>query len=164
MRNLPTNEGQAISAFLYTLYRDTEATRLTDFEAFSHRCPIPSEKYHTVVRKKKISVTLDPSIVGELSDQVGSEYENRSEAVGDLLTTALSVDDRVDEYEERIAELEQEVERLHRERRQLLEQREENQELVRFAESQRELAEYERERQKRGVFTRFVWWLRGQPD
>jgi metal-responsive CopG/Arc/MetJ family transcriptional regulator len=117
-----------------------------------------------VVRKEKISVTLDPTVVGELSDRVGEEYESRSEAVEDLLTTAFSVDEREHEYEERIAELEREVERLNRERRQLLEQREENQELVRFAESQRELAEYERERQKRGVFTRFVWWLRGQPD
>ena len=117
-----------------------------------------------MVRKKKISVTLDPTVVGELSERVGEQYESRSEAVEDLLKTAFSADEREHEYEERIAELEREVERLNRERRQLLEQREENQELVRFAESQRELAEYERERQKRGVFTRFVWWLRGQPD
>ena len=115
-----------------------------------------------MVRKKKISVTLDPSVVGELSDRVGEEYESRSEAVEDLLTTAFAADEQDRECEDRIAELEREVERLNRERRQLLEQREENQELVRFAESQRELAEYERERQKRGVFTRFRYWLTGE--
>ena len=117
-----------------------------------------------MVRKDKISVTLDPTVVGELSDRVGEEYESRSEAVEDLLTTAFAADERKREYEERITDLEREVERLNRERRQLLEQREENQELVRFAEEHRSLVEYEHERRKRGVITRAWWWLRGEPD
>lgn len=61
-----------------------------------------------MVRKDKISVTLDPTVVGELSDRVGEEYESRSEAVEDLLTTAFTADERKREYEERIAELERE--------------------------------------------------------
>ena len=117
-----------------------------------------------MVRKDKISVTLDPTVVGELSERVGEEYESRSEAVEDLLTTAFSADEREREYEERIAELEREVDRLNRERRQLLEQREENQELVRFAEEHRSLVAAERDRRKKGAFTRAWWWLRGEPD
>ena len=51
-----------------------------------------------MVRKEKISVTLDPTVVGELSDRVGEEYESRSEAVEDLLTTAFAADEREHEY------------------------------------------------------------------
>jgi Arc/MetJ-type ribon-helix-helix transcriptional regulator len=102
----------------------------------------------------RLSITLTDEQNERVEELVeNGEYSSKNAVVQDWLADA-----------EKVNQLESEVERLHRERRQLLEQREENQELVRFAESQRELAEYERERQKRGVFTRFVWWLRGQPD
>jgi metal-responsive CopG/Arc/MetJ family transcriptional regulator len=47
-----------------------------------------------MVRKKKISVTLDPMVVGDLSDRIGEEYDNRSEAVESLLRDALSADEK----------------------------------------------------------------------
>jgi len=70
-------------------------------------------------------------------------------------------EDVVREYEERIEELEQEIDRLNRERRQLLEQREENQELVKFAEEQRGLVSEQRDRQNAPVWRRAKWWVFG---
>jgi Arc/MetJ-type ribon-helix-helix transcriptional regulator len=61
----------------------------------------------------------------------------------------------------RIEELEQEIDRLNRERRQLLEQREENQELVKFAEEQRSFVSEQRDRQNAPVWRRAKWWVFG---
>lgn len=120
-----------------------------------------------MVRKDKISVTLNPTIVGELDDRVGEKYDSRSEAVEDLLTTAFSADERESKYEDRISKLEQENERLHRERRQLLEQREENTELVRYAREQRsierEREERRRERESANILRKTWWALAGRP-
>jgi Arc/MetJ-type ribon-helix-helix transcriptional regulator len=58
------------------------------------------------------------------------------------------------EYEEQIEGLEQEIDRLNRERRQLLEQREENQELMEY------VGDEQRFRQA-GLFQRFKWWFTG---
>ena len=100
-----------------------------------------------------VSSRLDADTLRMVDDTADANDESRAEAIRRLVERGLEYD-----------ELAQEIERLENEKRTLIADREEKQELVRFAESQRELAEYERERQKRGVFTRFVWWLRGQPD
>ena len=100
----------------------------------------------------RLSITLTDEQNERVEELVKTgKYSSKNAVVQDWLADA-----------EKVNQLESEVERLHRERRQLLEQREQNQELVRFAKSQRELAEYERERRKRGVFTRFRYWLTGE--
>ena len=53
------------------------------------------------------------------------------------------------------------IERLHHERLQLLEQCEENQELVRFAEEQRSLVSEQRDRQNAPVWRRPKRWMFG---
>jgi transposase len=60
----------------------------------------------------------------------------------------------IDQYTEQ-NELAQEVERLTRERRQLLEQREEHDELVRYVDDELSYRE-------KGLFTRIRWWLFGK--
>ena len=55
---------------------------------------------------------------------------------------------------EKVNQVESENERLHRERRQLLEQRNENQELVEYVED-------EKRYRHAGLFQRFRWWFRG---
>ena len=100
-----------------------------------------------------VSSRHDADTLRMVDDTADANDESRAEAIRRLVERGLEYD-----------ELAREIERLENEKRTLIADREEKQELVRFAESQRELAEYERERQKRGVFTRFVWWLRGQPD
>lgn len=57
--------------------------------------------------------------------------------------------------DERVRELEQEVERLTRERRQLLDQREEHDELVRYVADELSYRE-------QGLLTRARWWLFGK--
>ena len=116
-----------------------------------------------MVRKEKISVTLDPTVVGELSERVGEQYESRSEAVEDLLTTAFAADEREHEYEERIDDLEREVERLNRERRQLLEQRDEHQELALYAKEQRDEARTDKRRRQHNIVRRAWWAVAGEP-
>ncbi|WP_435078432.1 ribbon-helix-helix protein, CopG family [Halococcus sp. AFM35] len=92
------------------------------------------------------------ALLEELSGD-GGQYESKSAAVRDFIQTG-----------ERVAELEQEVERLNRERRQLLEQREERGELVRYVEDQREQEQNARERRKKPAWTRAWWWLTGEPE
>jgi len=63
-----------------------------------------------------------------------------------------------------VAELEREVERLNRERRQLLEQRAEHDELVRYAEDQQEQEQHVQNRREKAVWTRMRWWVLGEPS
>jgi metal-responsive CopG/Arc/MetJ family transcriptional regulator len=98
-----------------------------------------------------VSSRLDADTLRMVDDTADANDESRAEAIRRLVERGLEYDD-----------LQRELERLENEKRTLIADREENQELVRFAESQRELAEYERERRKRGVFTRFRYWLTGE--
>jgi Arc/MetJ-type ribon-helix-helix transcriptional regulator len=100
-----------------------------------------------------ITVTDEQAaLLEELSGDDG-QYESKSAAVRNFIQSG-----------ERVAELEREVERLNRERRQLLEQREEHNELVRYAEDQREQEQTARERRKKPAWTRAWWWLTGEPE
>lgn len=64
--------------------------------------------------------------------------------------------------QERIRELETENERLKRKKRQILDQREENSELVEYAQNERELQRQERERRDAPAWQRAKWWLLGR--
>ena len=100
-----------------------------------------------------ITVTDEQAaLLEELSGDDG-QYESKSAAVRDFIQAG-----------ERVAELEREVERLNRERRQLLEQRQEHSELVRYAEDQREQEKSAHERRKKPAWTRAWWWLTGEPE
>ena len=100
-----------------------------------------------------ITVTDEQAALLEELSGDGGQYESKSAAVRDFIQAG-----------ERVAELEQEVERLNRERRQLLEQRNEHGELVRYAEDQREQEQNARERRKKPAWTRAWWWLTGEPE
>jgi metal-responsive CopG/Arc/MetJ family transcriptional regulator len=124
-----------------------------------------------MVRKKKISVTLDPAVVGELSDRIGETYDNRSEAVESLLKDALSADERQAEYEERIAELETENERLQRRVETLIAKHEEHGELVEYVEREKSLQERREERETERaarrnapIWKRGYWWVFGRDE
>lgn len=82
-------------------------------------------------------------LLDELSAESGP-CTNRSEAMRMI----------IGQYTEQ-NELAQEVERLTRERRQLLEQREEHDELVRYVADELSYRE-------KGLFTRARWWLFGK--
>lgn len=123
----------------------------------------------------RLPVTLnepqDDYLAG-LADDEGP-HDSKAGAVRGIIDdhrtdTSVDVDAMHEEYEEQIDELGGEIKRLNRERRQLLEQREENQELVRFADEQRSVVRAQREEERRRRQTNIVrrtWWkVAGEPD
>lgn len=100
-----------------------------------------------------ITITEEQEEILESKSGDDGEYESKSEVVRFFI-----------ENGERIEELEQEIERLTRERRQLLEQRGEHDELVRYAQDEREQRERRQERRQEPAWTRAWWWLIGEPD
>jgi Arc/MetJ-type ribon-helix-helix transcriptional regulator len=94
--------------------------------------------------KEKISVTLRSDQVGELSDLVGGEYENRSEAVRGLLDKGFAYD-----------EIEATADRLERQLAQVIDERDEHQELVAYVEEEQSWREAP-------LSARVKWWVFGK--
>ena len=120
---------------------------VNDVEAGEHIHPMP---------RLTITVTEEQSeLLDELSGDDGP-YESKSEAVRSFIESG-----------ETSEELRQEVDRLNRERRQLLEQRDENQELVEFASETRSVLERREQRSEiirtAPVWRRALWWFLGEP-
>ena len=127
----------------------------------------------------RFSVTFTEEDNAYLADLAGKDgdYDSKAEAVRAIVQerregTGNEPEVVQQEYEEKLAELEAakneeieeletEISRLNRERRQLLEQREENQKLVKFAEEQRSLVSEQRDRQNAPVWRRAKWWVFG---
>jgi Arc/MetJ-type ribon-helix-helix transcriptional regulator len=103
----------------------------------------------------RITVSLSEERASQIEDFAGraGPHDSKSEVVRSFISRAEEAD-----------ELEAENDRLRRERRQLLEQREEHGELVRYADEQREQERRRRRRQKQPVWTRAKWWVLGEPD
>jgi Arc/MetJ-type ribon-helix-helix transcriptional regulator len=127
------------------------------------------------MRRTTVSITDEQ---GELLDKSTADdgpYESVSEAVREFIhqyERAAKLEqanerikqERIGEYEDRIADLERENERLQREHRQLLEQREEHQELVRHVEDERKERDHRREHRNAPVWRRAKWWMFGRSD
>jgi Arc/MetJ-type ribon-helix-helix transcriptional regulator len=97
----------------------------------------------------RLTVRLDDEHNDEIERLVeDGKYDNKSEALRGLL-------DEREQLVDSVADLRRENERLHRERRQLLEQREEHDELVRYVSD--EVAWREA-----GLARRARWWLFGR--
>jgi len=101
-------------------------------------------------------------VLAELS-QDGGPCKNRSDAMRKIIDRY----NEIPELQERIDELETENDRLNRERRQLLEQRDENAELVEFASETRSVLERREQRSEiirtAPVWRRALWWFLGEP-
>jgi len=92
----------------------------------------------------RLSITLTEEQNERVEELVeNGEYKSKNAVVQDWLSDA-----------EKVNQVESENERLHRERRQLLEQRNENQELLEYVED-------EKRYRHAGLFQRFRWWFRG---
>jgi Arc/MetJ-type ribon-helix-helix transcriptional regulator len=88
----------------------------------------------------RLSITLTEEQNERVEELVeNGEYKSKNAVVQDWLSDA-----------EKVNQVESENERLHRERRQLLEQRNENQELVEYVED-------EKRYRHAGLFQRFRW-------
>lgn len=122
---------------------------------------------------EKISISLRDEQLQHVAEREENKNETRSEAVRTLVDRGMNAAEheeklrgRMEELErkkdEEIEQLRTEIDRLQRERRQILEQREENQELVRFAEEQRSLVSEQRDRRNAPVWRRAKWWVLGR--
>jgi len=101
---------------------------------------------------QQITVRLSEDLIAELdSEAENGDYDSRADRIRDVLESRGEVD-----------ELQTEVERLQRERRQILEQRSENQELVRFAEQQQTVLERQEARRSRPIWTRAYKYVFGE--
>lgn len=103
----------------------------------------------------RITVSVSDEQAERIEDLAGENgpYDSKSEVMRSFIHRAQEADD-----------LERENDRLHRERRQLLDQRKERNELVRYAEDQREQERNARERRRKPAWTRAWWWLTGEPE
>jgi metal-responsive CopG/Arc/MetJ family transcriptional regulator len=120
---------------------------------------------------QKISFRIPDEVIEDIEAYEDEKDLSRSEACRELISSALedergqSADDRLrsvrEQYEDQIDDLERDIERLNRERRQILEQREEHDELVRAVEREQSLAERKAEA---GLGTRLKWWAFGMSD
>lgn len=122
----------------------------------------------------RLTITITDEQSNLLNEKTGDngEYESKSEAVRDFIQRYDDLEERererqrehareLAELERRIRDLETENKRLHRERRQLLEQREENTELVKAVKEERTLA---RKKAEAGLWTKTKWALFGMSD
>lgn len=120
---------------------------------------------------QKISFRIPDEVMEDIEAYEDEKDLSRSEACRELISSAFedergqSADDRLrsvrEQYEDQIDDLEREIERLNRERRQILEQREEHDELVKAVEREQSLAERKAEA---GLGTRLKWWAFGISD
>ncbi len=91
---------------------------------------------------KSTTISFRDDQYEEIEARTG-DNESKSEVVRRLIDQAFEAE-----------ELQKEVDRLQRERRQLLEQREENKELVRYVEGEQQWREA-------SLTTRLRWWIKG---
>jgi Arc/MetJ-type ribon-helix-helix transcriptional regulator len=100
----------------------------------------------------QITIRLPEGLIAELDDEAkNGQYDSRAERIRDVLESRTEVD-----------ELRQEVERLRRERRQILEQRTENQDLVAFADQRRSMLERREARLDAPLWRRAKWFVFGR--
>lgn len=126
---------------------------------------------------KKISISLEEEQLEAIDERLNDENtdaDSRSEAVRSLIDDGLvAADNRTEfeeqietlknDYEKQIADLEATIQRLENEKHTLINDRQERTELVRYAESQREKEQHNRERRQYNAIRRAWWWLAGEP-
>ena len=100
----------------------------------------------------RLTVTLSDERAEKVAEMAESEdYESKSEVINYFISMG-----------ENAAEIKAENERLQREKSQLLDQREENSELVAWAEDHRSLLEDEYERRNAPLWKRLRWFIYGK--
>lgn len=111
---------------------------------------------------KRLTVSLEPEQIDCL-DELEEEHDvdSRSAALRRLFADYEQLQTEYEELMNEYEELQTEVERARRERRQLLAQREEKQELVRYVEDERTTEQRWREA---SLATRLKWKVTGMPS
>jgi len=115
---------------------------------------------------EQITLRIPSDTLEEAEAEAEEQGVSRAEILRDAIESRDESREEVRELRDRVDELETKAERLEREKRLILEEREERQELVAFAETEMSLAERrdrrEREREQAGIVTRTKWALFGR--
>ncbi|WP_227355797.1 plasmid mobilization protein [Haladaptatus salinisoli] len=124
--------------------------------------------------RKNVTVRLAEEKVDELDNEASDHGVSRAEYIRNLIESRHEpdeVDAELDRLQDEITRLQNELdesttelERVRREKRQILEQREENQQLTRYVEREKSLQERRLERQDAPAWQRAKWWLLGRDD
>lgn len=93
----------------------------------------------------------------DMLESLDAEAEERDRDRSEHIRAVLASRHEHDELRNEVNDLQTEVERLRREKRQVLEQREENQKLVRYV-------DHELEWRSAPLTKRLKWWVTGKPD
>lgn len=111
---------------------------------------------------KRLTVSLEPEHIDRLDDlQDEHDVDSRSAALRRLFAEYEELQAEYEELNTEYEDLQTELERARRERRQLLEQREEHQELARYVQDERTAEQRWREA---SLATRIRWRLTGMPS
>jgi metal-responsive CopG/Arc/MetJ family transcriptional regulator len=110
---------------------------------------------------QQITLRVDEDVLDEIEQEAEEAGVSRSEHIREVLRTRNEHDEIRTEYEERIESLETELDRAQRRTRQVLEQKEERDELIRYVEQERSLQE---DRVRAGIVTRAKWFLVGREE
>ena len=117
---------------------------------------------------QQITLRLPEDVLEDVEAEAEDAGASRSEYLRDVVESrnehgedAKRLREDAERLREEADELRAHVERLRNEKRQILAQREENQELVKYVEQERTLQE---ERLRASVFTRAKWWVLGRDE
>lgn len=111
---------------------------------------------------KRLTVSLEPEQIEQLDKlQEDHDIDSRSAALRQLFQEYEQLQRDYEELNSEYESLDDELQRQKRERRQLLEQREEKQELARYVEDQRTTEQRYREA---SLPTRLKWKVTGMPS
>lgn len=111
---------------------------------------------------QRITVSLEPEQINRLDElQDEHDVDSRSAALRQLFTEYESLQAEYEQLNTEYEEIERELERARRERRQLLEQRDEHDELVKYAQDERTA---EQRWRQASLATRIRWRLMGMPS
>ena len=110
---------------------------------------------------EQITLRLPADVLADVEEEAEEAGTSRSEYLRDVIESRNEHAEDAERIREEADELRIEVERLRREKRQILDQRKENQELVAWADKQRDLQEA---KESAPIWTRTKWWVLGRND
>jgi len=110
---------------------------------------------------EQITLRLPSDVISECESEAEDADESRSEYLREVIKSRHDDAEEVDNLREEVNRLRTEVERLQNEKRQLIEQREEHEELVKWADRERTLQE---EKLRAGIGRRLKWWVWGKDE
>lgn len=106
---------------------------------------------------EQITLRVPENVLEEVEQEAEESNRSRSEYLRNVIRARDEHAEEVEELQEKVDELQTELDRVRREKRQILEQREEKRELVRYVDD-------EIEWRAAPLTKRIKWWVTGKPE